>query len=90
MAKKKGHTAAAGVAGAMIGAAVVAGAVILKDDKTRKKIEGAISDVKDQTTDYIDKQRNSPEVKKQVKEVQNKINDLKDKADEISEEISGE
>ena len=70
MAKKKGHSKAAGVAGAVVGAAVVAGAAMLKDDKTRKKIEGVLSDVKDQAVDYMEKQKNSPQVKKQVKKAQ--------------------
>lgn len=48
MQKSRNTTAAAGIAGAIIGAGVTAAAVALSDKNTRKKISARIVDVKKQ------------------------------------------
>lgn len=55
----------AGVAGAVIGASVaIAGAVALKDDKTKKKVTDTIKTLKDKGADYVeDAQRGADEKK---------------------------
>lgn len=54
--RQKGfNQAAAVVAGAVVGAGVaVAGMVALKDEKNRKKVKEALTNVKDQAIDYME------------------------------------
>lgn len=80
--KKVNKAAVAGIAGAVIGGAAVAAAVALKDDKTRKKIEGAIDDVKKQAKEYIEAQSD------QVDQIKADKADALDKAvDDASDKV---
>lgn len=57
----------ASLAGAAIGAAVGAGAVILSDEKNRKKLEGALEGLKKQGFNVLEIAKNEAEsIKKQL------------------------
>lgn len=63
---KKGN-AAAGIAGAVIGAGIVVAATALSDKKTRAKVMSTVSDVKDQVMDMaknVSKQKGVNDAKK--------------------------
>lgn len=70
----------AAVTGAVVGVGVaVAGAVALKDKKTREKVKQALTNVKNQATDYME------DKKKQVKEgeIEKKLVEGKEKVKKI-------
>ncbi|MDP2649518.1 MAG: hypothetical protein Q8P10_01605 [bacterium] len=64
--RQKGfNQAAAVVAGAVVGAGVaVAGMVALKDEKNRKKVKEALTNVKDQAIDYMEDMQKQAQDKK--------------------------
>lgn len=83
--KSSNKAVAVGVAGAAIGAAVLAGAAILSDKNNRKKIGNVANDMKDQATEYIKSQKNSKEIKKHTGEVKSKAKEIS-KTEQKSEE----
>lgn len=88
----KSEVIAAAVAGAVIGASAVVGAVALKDKKNRNKLMGVLTDAKDQAMGYLKElqkelQDNKDEVtekliegKKEVKKVAASVKDSAQKA----------
>ena len=70
---------AAGVAGAVALAGVaVAATIALKDDKTRKKVKEAISDIKDQALNYAEKLQKDPQVAEGVEKIKKITADSKE------------
>lgn len=61
MQKTRNTTAAAGIAGAIIGAGVTAAAVALSDKKTREKISARIVDVKKKAEKALENAGNKTE-----------------------------
>lgn len=62
--KKGVNPVAVGLAGAVVGAAAAAGAIVLADEKNRKKFEKILGDLKDQGFKVLEV------VQKEAKEVQ--------------------
>lgn len=60
----------AGVTGAVVGAGVaVAASQALKDKKNRDRVKKTLTDVKDQTMEYVQNFRTDSEVKEKTKEL---------------------
>lgn len=68
--KKEFNSAAAGVAGAIIGAAATAAAIALSSEKNRKKAEAILKDLQ-------------KEGNKVIKEISKRALELKDKSDDV-------
>lgn len=64
----------AAVAGAVVGAGVTVAAVVLKDEKNREKIKEVLTNVKEDTTDYID-------------DVKSRVHDMKGAAEKKFDEV---
>ena len=70
---------AASVAGAVAVAGVaVAATMVLKDDKTRKKIKKVISEVKEQALDYAQKMQKDPKVAEGVHAIKKTTTETKE------------
>lgn len=73
---------AAAVAGMVIGAgAAVAGAVVLSDEKNRKNIKKAMTNVKNKAEDYVENKKMHAQDKRA--EVEKKIGESKEKIEKV-------
>ena len=59
----------AALAGAVVGAGIAATVVVLQDEKKRKKVTEALSNVKDQAGQYMENVKNNPDTKKGVEQI---------------------
>lgn len=75
----------AAVAGAIVGGVAAAGAMVLGDEKNRKKIREALSNVKNRTTDYVEDVKQAAQDKKE--EIVEKMTEGKEKVLDKAESI---
>jgi len=81
--KKGGFNPAVAATAAVIGAGIVAGAIALSDDKNRKKVTDALTDVKEKAEDMIDDVKDR--AKDQKEEVEKDLDELKDRAEKVTD-----
>lgn len=62
-------TIIAGIAGAVVAGVAVAATMVMKDEKTKKKVEKILTNIKDQAMDYVDQLKEEPTTKEAVKEI---------------------
>lgn len=74
---QKVNSVVAGVAGAVIGGAAVATAMIMSNKKNQKKVQDAFAGAKDKVSDYVDSIKSQPIIKKSSEKIERVVNAIK-------------